>query len=415
MIGGVSVSGTALAQGPIHLEIVAEQDFTSPDPLAPFDIRFIVHANGNAIQGIVIPMELDFTNGNLLGVMAEYPGGDAQVIWSPVCVTAIASRAFNPWYGNNPTSPDTMLIGLTSFGAPWKGTGELFRIHVTPSDTGTITFDTLGWLLTGDYHKPSYLDPVGGEYPDGVLWSPTIHVPPQPGAVRFRVFTHTGTDTIFFGNPATIHVSMDAAGHELTGVSIVFRWSFTNGNIIGPISQDAGQVTFGDAALTAFESVSWNGFHGSPTDTALVGLVDFDDEGYSTDDVAWSVTFTPTDTGTILIHSGSDFTVPPICCGTSANDSTGNPLPVHWIPVRIPVVPCPYNRMGDVNQDDVLTSSDLIYYINYLFKGGPNPLSDRSIGDVNCSGGLTGADVIVLVNHIFKGGAPPCACIVRRI
>jgi hypothetical protein len=405
----------AHAQGPIYLEIVAEQDYDSPDPLAPFDILFVLHTNGNPVQGLVIPMQLRFTNGNIVGVMHEYPGGDAAVIWSSSSMVAFESRWLNESYGGDPTSPDTMLLGLTSFGAPWKGAGEIFRIHVTPSDTGAITFDTLGHQLTGDFHKPTYFDLWGGVYPDGQLWNPTIHVPPQPGDVRLRVTTHTGTDTIFFGNPATIHVRMDAAGHELSGVSMVFRWTFTNGNILGSISQGAGQVTFSDAVLSAFESVSWNGFNGSPTDTSLVGLVDFNGEGYSTDDVAWSVTFNPTDTGTVLIYSGLDFTVPPICCGSSATDTADDDIPISWMPVRIPVVPCPYPLMGDVTQDGQLTSSDLIYFINYLFKSGPAPLPDRSVGDTNCSGGLTGADIIVLVNYIFKSGAPPCACIVRRI
>jgi hypothetical protein len=412
-VSAIVMTGTARAQGPIYLEIVAEQDHTSPDPLAPFDVLFILYANGNPIQGMDLPSQLMFTNGNIVGAIDEYPNGDAQVIWSPVSLTTFASRVAYS-VGANPAGPDTLRAGLVSFGPAWKGTGELFRIHVTPTDTGTVKFDTLGHNFL-EFGNPTYFDPQGGVYSNDVLWNPTIHVPPQPGAVRLRVSTHTGTDTIFFGNPATIYVRLDAAGHELTGVSMVFRWSFTNGNIMGPMSQGAGQVQFGSEVLDAFESVSWNYLNGSPTDTSLVGLIDFDGEGYSADTVAWSVTFNPTDTGTILIHSGFDFTVPPICCGSSATDSAGSDVPVSWMPVRIPVVPCPYPLMGDVTQDGRLTSSDLIYFINYLFKSGPAPLPDRSIGDTNCSGGLTGADLIVLVNHIFKSGAPPCACIVRRI
>ena len=404
----------AHAQGPIYLEIVADQDYSSPDPLAPFDIRFLLYANGHLIQGLQIPMELKFSNGNIVGIMDEYPNGQAQLVWSPAGQSTFASRGLNFLWGANPTSPDTMLVFATSFGSPWKGSGELFRIRIHPTDTGSIRFDTLTQWINPELRFVEVYDPLGGVQAVQTVRS-IIYVPPRPGDVRLRVTTHTGTDTIFFGNPATIHVRMDAAGHELSGVSMVFRWTFTHGNILGPISQGAGQVTFSDAVLSAFESVSWNGFNGSPTDTSLVGLVDFNGEGYSTDDLAWSVTFNPTDTGTLLIYSGFDFTVPPICCGSSATDTADDDIPISWMPVRIPVVPCPYPLMGDVTQDGQLTSSDLIYFINYLFKSGPAPLPDRSVGDTNCSGGLTGADIIVLVNHIFKSGAPPCACIVRRI
>lgn len=405
---------TAHAEEPIYLEIVPEQDHSSSDPLAPFDVLFILHSNGNPIQGMDIPEQILFSNGNILGVLAEQPNGNSQVIWSPTSISTFASRGFNTHFGQNPTSPDTMAMGLVSFGPAWKGTGEIFRIRVTPTDTGTIKFNPFPCCFL-EFNEPTYFDPLGGTYSSSELLNPTILVPPQPGDVRLRATTHTGTDTIFFGPPATIYFRMDAAGNEIAGAAMVFRWSFTNGNIIGPIPQESNQVVFSDAVLDAFESVSWNGFNGGPTDTSLVGLVDFDGDGYAADEVAWSVTFTPSDTGTILIHSGTDFTVPPMCCGSSANDSDAQDLPISWIPVRIPVVPCPYNLMGDVNQDDVLTSSDLITFINYLFKSGPPPLPDRSIGDANCSGGLTGADVIVLVNYIFKGGTPPCACIVRRI
>jgi hypothetical protein len=29
-------------------------------------------------------------------------------------------------------------------------------------------------------------------------------------------------------------------------------------------------------------------------------------------------------------------------------------------------------------------------------------------GDVNCNGAVTSSDVIYLVNYVFKGGVPPC-------
>lgn len=62
---------------------------------------------------------------------------------------------------------------------------------------------------------------------------------------------------------------------------------------------------------------------------------------------------------------------------------------------------------GDVNADATITSADIVYLANYVFKGGPQPLVDYRAGDADCSGAVTSADLISLVNHVFKGGAAP--------
>jgi len=51
--------------------------------------------------------------------------------------------------------------------------------------------------------------------------------------------------------------------------------------------------------------------------------------------------------------------------------------------------------------------TDIIYLVNYIFKGGPKP--DPSCrGDANASGGNPNlADIIYLVNYVFKGGPSP--------
>ena len=62
---------------------------------------------------------------------------------------------------------------------------------------------------------------------------------------------------------------------------------------------------------------------------------------------------------------------------------------------------------GDVNGDEVINSADVVYLINYLFKGGPPP-EPLEAGDVNCDGIINSADVVYLINYLFKGGPPPC-------
>ena len=65
-----------------------------------------------------------------------------------------------------------------------------------------------------------------------------------------------------------------------------------------------------------------------------------------------------------------------------------------------------YFKAGDANGDGSLSVSDVVYLINYLFKGGP-PADPIEAGDANCDGLVTIADVIYLVNYLFKGGPPP--------
>jgi photosystem II stability/assembly factor-like uncharacterized protein len=67
-----------------------------------------------------------------------------------------------------------------------------------------------------------------------------------------------------------------------------------------------------------------------------------------------------------------------------------------------------YDLKGDVNLDMKVSISDVVYLINYLFKGSPAP-SFPSLADVNCSGDIDASDVIYLINYLFKGGPAPCS------
>ncbi|MDH4223578.1 MAG: dockerin type I domain-containing protein [candidate division Zixibacteria bacterium] len=61
---------------------------------------------------------------------------------------------------------------------------------------------------------------------------------------------------------------------------------------------------------------------------------------------------------------------------------------------------------GDANYDGDLSASDVIYLVNYLFKGGPYP-QPLPAGDANCDGEITVSDTIYLINFLFKGGPSP--------
>jgi hypothetical protein len=83
---------------------------------------------------------------------------------------------------------------------------------------------------------------------------------------------------------------------------------------------------------------------------------------------------------------------------------------LNWNAPTITVVPCPSDRMGDVNASGEITSSDVIYVVNFTFKGGPPPLPVINAADMDCNFRVTSSDVIGLFNYVFKSGPEPCPC-----
>jgi glucose/arabinose dehydrogenase len=69
---------------------------------------------------------------------------------------------------------------------------------------------------------------------------------------------------------------------------------------------------------------------------------------------------------------------------------------------------CPVARTGDVDTSGAISSADIIYLVNFVFKAGPAPRPIPEAGDVNCTGAISSADIIYLVNSVFKGGPSPC-------
>ncbi|MGB5105229.1 MAG: PQQ-dependent sugar dehydrogenase [Candidatus Zixiibacteriota bacterium] len=63
---------------------------------------------------------------------------------------------------------------------------------------------------------------------------------------------------------------------------------------------------------------------------------------------------------------------------------------------------------GDADGNSIVTISDAVYLINYIFAGGPAP-SPLSAGDSDCNGIVTISDAVYLINYIFSGGPAPCS------
>ncbi len=64
---------------------------------------------------------------------------------------------------------------------------------------------------------------------------------------------------------------------------------------------------------------------------------------------------------------------------------------------------------GDNNYDGRLNILDLVYLIDYFFRGsGIQPVPERNVGDVNCDERLNIVDMTVLIDYFFRHGPPPC-------
>ena len=63
---------------------------------------------------------------------------------------------------------------------------------------------------------------------------------------------------------------------------------------------------------------------------------------------------------------------------------------------------------GDADGSSIVTISDAVYLISYIFAGGsaPDPLLS---GDADCSDAITISDAVYLINYIFGGGTAPCS------
>ena len=63
---------------------------------------------------------------------------------------------------------------------------------------------------------------------------------------------------------------------------------------------------------------------------------------------------------------------------------------------------------GDADGNLIVTISDAVYLINYIFTGGPAP-SPLLAADADCNGIVTISDAVFLINYIFSGGPAPCS------
>ena len=88
------------------------------------------------------------------------------------------------------------------------------------------------------------------------------------------------------------------------------------------------------------------------------------------------------------------------------SDSQGPPAS-DTISVSVVVIDPPY-ICGDADGTLVVSISDAVFIVNYIFGGGSAPVPLES-GDADCSGTVTIGDAVYIINYIFGGGPAPCS------
>ncbi len=77
--------------------------------------------------------------------------------------------------------------------------------------------------------------------------------------------------------------------------------------------------------------------------------------------------------------------------------------------VVLPGDTCASQYPGDLNNSGDIDISDLVFLVNYMFKGGTPP-STPSNADINGDCELNISDLVYLVAYMFEGGPPPVDC-----
>ncbi|MCK5125747.1 MAG: dockerin type I repeat-containing protein [candidate division Zixibacteria bacterium] len=231
----------------------------------------------------------------------------------------------------------------------------------------------------------------GGPHPECGVYNAPIYNDP---GVRDTLYIES--DTLYEGIPATIAISYtnDQPTHvtdlhvEWAGdVNIVFEES----SLYEETERtEDGCITIADCVILPGTSGSFWITSPLPTNAPSVP---------SGSGPIIYLLFTPQNTGTSTLQFVNS------SCGAESLFMTEDDeviLPV-IVGGDIIVLPRP---CGDANKDGLVNVGDVVYIVNFAFRGGPEP-EPLCFADANGDGEANVGDAVYIINYVFKGGPAP--------
>jgi len=335
-----------------------------------------------------------------------------------VCLLVQAHPTFTPQmiiqslkdFGDHAESPDNDYgwgIMNTEGSLGW---GANFEADITTGDapqtvqfsnTSSLASDTYVWSF-GDGDS-SYIENPGHYYAEAGIYNVSLTIDTEYGIIsreKQALIVLLGdtleftTDSVFAGNDAYISVNLKNS-QPIDKITIPFTYG-------GSGLIDFDSVTFGDRT-SYFDEIkfvhqdSWVRKYTVELSIDLQGPNPPIDPGYgevmriyfSTDPYALGgiSDFVDTTNATYQLALRSEF-------------MTYEPRFYDGNIVMNPVI------RGDPDYTQTINVADLVYLVDYIFRGGSFPVSIQA-GDANSDLSVLISDLTYMVDYIFKGGPPP--------
>jgi hypothetical protein len=306
-------------------------------------------------------------------------------------------------------------IGLDSFGNIFIGGGSILSdiphreryvmIKYDPSGNQTWEQTYESWEGSPAYAGAMAVDGSGNSYLSGFALAPgvqefgwvTIRYYPNGDTAWLRQVAGADIARLIPDPSGNIYVAGNTISYNDTIRYLLIKYD-ANGNLLW---QRSAFGAFSDKATAMALDDSDNVYVTGWAGRTYGGSIDYGTLKYDSDgNEIWAKRYIGVGKGgwatsIVTDHSGNVYVT-----GKSEGNGTG----FDWATLKYVTITF---RHGDPNGDGNLNVSDVIYTINYLFKGGAAPYPFLA-GDANCDGNVNVSDVIYLINYLFKGGPPPC-------
>ncbi len=290
--------------------------------------------------------------------------------------------------------------GLSGTGLSLTLTGV---VSGTPTTLGTVNFtaQVTDESLATDNQALSFtvnpgLNILTASLPEWTVGRPYSQSLVATGGTGSRTWTDKNGDLA--GSGLSISTSGGISGIPANSGSLTFTAMVTD--LVGATAERTYQINLNPAISVLTEALP-DGIQGEQYSQQLVsqggtGAKSWSDKNANLAGTGLSMT-------ALGLVSGTPNAVATISLTARVVDATGSS---DEQPLTLKIAP-PY-LCGDADNSELVTISDAVYLINYIFAGGPAPVPAEA-GDANCSSSINVSDAVYLISYIFGGGPVPCA------